>query len=149
MQHFYIRRFDRDQQSVIKPGRYRYHLKIQALFMLTLISLILTNELFMKKILTSAGVVTAFLMTLTASADVTTGCRFKQQDIERDLEHARQYNNTSRVNGLEKALQENREHCNDATLLHERQLRVEEKKQNWPIVSRHFLRQNRRAEPGN
>ena len=53
-----------------------------------------------------------------------TGCAGKRNDIENQLEQARKHNNWGQISGLEKALQENKEHCDDGTLLQDRKQKV-------------------------
>lgn len=53
-----------------------------------------------------------------------TGCAAKRSAIENQLKIARDNNNSGQVAGLEKALQENTEHCTDASLRKEREQKV-------------------------
>jgi len=74
------------------------------------------------------------LITLAAALSATAaqaagGCLQKQQSIQQELEMARESGNKARINGLEKALRENQQHCTDAGLLQERQEKVAEKQQ--------------------
>lgn len=54
-----------------------------------------------------------------------TGCAAKRSAIENQLEQARSHNNSGQVRGLEKALQENTEHCTDKGLQAERQAKID------------------------
>jgi len=74
------------------------------------------------------------LITLAAAFSATAaqaagGCQQKQQAIQQELEMAREYGNKARINGLEKALRENQQHCTDAGLLQSQQEKVAEKQQ--------------------
>ena len=75
----------------------------------------------------------SLLLSLTASsaqaASELTGCAAKKADIEQQLKYAKQHNNMSRVAGLEKALREVEFHCNDSSLLKQRQAKVAAKKE--------------------
>ena len=53
----------------------------------------------------------------------------KQQEIQKQIDEARAHKNQNRVDGLEKALRENKAHCTDAGLKAENQKRVEEKRE--------------------
>jgi hypothetical protein len=55
-----------------------------------------------------------------------TGCAAKRSAIENQLQYARAHNNSGEIRGLEKALQENTEHCTDAGLKEEREQKVRE-----------------------
>ena len=56
-------------------------------------------------------------------------CVTKQNDIQKQIDEARAHKNQNRVDGLEKALRENKAHCTDAGLKAENQQRVEEKRE--------------------
>ncbi|HEK1009176.1 TPA: DUF1090 domain-containing protein [Pseudomonas putida] len=53
-----------------------------------------------------------------------TGCAAKRSAIENQLEYAKAHNNAGQIRGLEKALQENTEHCTDEGLKEEREQKV-------------------------
>ncbi|EGK5349416.1 TPA: DUF1090 domain-containing protein [Salmonella enterica] len=56
------------------------------------------------------------------------GCAAKKIEVEKQITYARDHNNTHQLAGLKKALREIEEHCTDAQLLKQRQLKIEEKK---------------------
>ena len=53
-----------------------------------------------------------------------TGCAAKRSAIENQLQYAKAHNNAGQIRGLEKALQENTEHCTDEGLKEEREQKV-------------------------
>lgn len=77
----------------------------------------LTASLFVFSVSTSA-----------LAAEGLTGCAAKQHEVEQQIEQAKKYNNTHRVAGLEKALQEIKDGCNDDTLKAQREQDIAEKK---------------------
>lgn len=62
-----------------------------------------------------------------ASSDTATGCEAKRNDIQKEIEYAREYGRSQRLAGLEKALHELDSHCTDAGLRAEREYKVREK----------------------
>ncbi|WP_034911858.1 DUF1090 domain-containing protein [Erwinia sp. 9145] len=56
-------------------------------------------------------------------------CQQKAQDIQHEIDLARQHNNARRVNGLERALTETRADCSDAKLKSLHQEKVKEHQQ--------------------
>ncbi|MBH9975388.1 MULTISPECIES: DUF1090 domain-containing protein [Bartonella] len=55
------------------------------------------------------------------------GCAAKKHSIETQLQHARQYNNKHQIKGLEKALEDNIENCDDKKLAAERKQKITER----------------------
>lgn len=81
------------------------------------------------KLVSSAVILAVFgLSTFAAQAAQPTpgltGCAAKRSAIENQLEYAKAHNNAGQIRGLEKALQENTEHCTDAGLKEEREQKV-------------------------
>ncbi|WP_034913180.1 MULTISPECIES: DUF1090 domain-containing protein [Erwinia] len=74
----------------------------------------------------TAGLLAFTFIALPASA-APTGCAAKKQDIEQQIDYAKQHGNTQRLAGLQKALAEVNDHCTDSGLLTQRQARVAEK----------------------
>lgn len=56
-------------------------------------------------------------------------CGEKEQNIQREIDHAEQHGNQHRVNGLKKALSEVRDHCTDKKLIAEHQQKIREHKE--------------------
>lgn len=78
-----------------------------------------------KSSLLIASSVLAISLATTAQASVT--CADKQHDIEQQISYANLHGNANQVAGLQKALQESREHCTDQGLRAELQQKVSEK----------------------
>lgn len=75
-------------------------------------------------------VLTTCLIPLTAvQAETIKGCAAKKQNIETQLKYAKDAGNIAQVRGLEKALKENTEHCNDNSLNNKRNKKIQEKEQ--------------------
>lgn len=84
----------------------------------------------MKITLSALTLVPALLFTTAAfAAPQTESCVTKQQEIQKQIGEARAHNNQNRIDGLEKALRENKAHCTDAGLKAENQKRVDEKRE--------------------
>nr|WP_223510126.1 MULTISPECIES: DUF1090 domain-containing protein [Rahnella] len=84
----------------------------------------------MKITLSALTLVPALLFTTAAfAAPQPESCVTKQQEIQKQIDEARAHKNQNRVDGLEKALRENKAHCTDAGLKAENQKRVEEKRE--------------------
>lgn len=84
----------------------------------------------MKITLSALTLVPALLFTTAAfTAPQPESCVTKQQEIQKQIDEARAHKNQNRVDGLEKALRENKAHCTDAGLKAENQKRVEEKRE--------------------
>nr|WP_232829645.1 DUF1090 domain-containing protein [Rahnella sp. NRRL B-41462] len=84
----------------------------------------------MKITLSALTLVPALLFTTaTFAAPQPESCVTKQQEIQKQIDEARAHKNQNRVDGLEKALRENKAHCTDAGLKAENQKRVEEKRE--------------------
>lgn len=83
------------------------------------------------KITLSALVLAPVMLFTTASfaAPQPESCVTKQHEIQKQIDEARLHKNENRVDGLEKALRENKAHCTDAGLKAENQKRVEEKRE--------------------
>ena len=83
------------------------------------------------KLTLSALLLTPALLFTTASfaAPQPESCVTKQHEIQKQIDEARAHKNQNRVDGLEKALRENKAHCTDAGLKAENQKRVEEKRE--------------------
>ena len=78
-----------------------------------------------KSPLFTASFVLAVSLVTTAQASVT--CADKQRDIETQLSYANLHGNANQVAGLQRALQESREHCTDQGLRADLQQHVSEK----------------------
>ncbi|CAM3673024.1 DUF1090 domain-containing protein [Rahnella bruchi] len=72
---------------------------------------------------------TLFFATTAFAASQPESCMTKQHEIQKQIEEARAHNNQNRVDGLEKALRENKAHCTDAGLKAEKQKNIEEKRE--------------------
>lgn len=84
----------------------------------------------MKITLSALTLVPALLFTTAAfAAPQPESCVTKQQEIQKQIDEARAHKNQNRVDGLEKALRENKAHCTDAGLKAENKKRVEEKRE--------------------
>ncbi|MBU9809884.1 DUF1090 domain-containing protein [Rahnella sp. C60] len=84
----------------------------------------------MKITLSALTLVPALLFTTAAfAAPQPESCVTKQQEIQKQIGEARAHNNQNRIDGLEKALRENKAHCTDAGLKAENQKRVDEKRE--------------------
>ena len=84
----------------------------------------------MKITLSALTLVPALLFTTAAfAAPQPESCVTTQQEIQKQIDEARAHKNQNRVDGLEKALRENKAHCTDAGLKAEHQKRVEEKRE--------------------
>ena len=84
----------------------------------------------MKITLSALTLVPALLFTTAAlAAPQPESCVTKQQEIQKQIDEARSHNNQNRIDGLDKALRENKAHCTDAGLKAENQKRVEEKRE--------------------
>lgn len=83
------------------------------------------------KLTLTALVLTPALLFTTASfaASQPETCATKQNEIQKQIDEARAHNNQNRVDGLEKALRENKEHCTEAGLQAEKQKKIEEKRE--------------------
>lgn len=70
----------------------------------------------------------SLLIPFTAvNADNLKGCAAKKQNIENQIQYAKQAGNTHRVQGLERALQKTNTYCNDESLNKDRLEKVSEK----------------------
>ncbi|CAD5107323.1 DUF1090 domain-containing protein [Zestomonas carbonaria] len=69
---------------------------------------------------------TCAALPLASSAGESTGCAAKREDILTKLEEARAHSNHHRQAGLEKALREVEEHCDDGSLRKAREEKVRE-----------------------
>ena len=65
----------------------------------------------------------------TAQAGDGRGCKAKEEAVQRQLEQARQYGNTNRVRGLERALANIRTWCTDDSLKSRAEMKVLDKEQ--------------------
>lgn len=74
-------------------------------------------------VLTLCGVMAAPLMAAEEPPELT-GCAAKRQSISSQIEQARAHGNAEQQAGLEKALSEVTDHCNDASLKKERENKV-------------------------
>ncbi|KAA9002826.1 DUF1090 domain-containing protein [Affinibrenneria salicis] len=63
-----------------------------------------------------------------ASNAASGGCAAKERDIQQQLEQARQHHNQPKVQGLERALSEQRANCNDEQLAQKRRQALQEKR---------------------
>lgn len=82
----------------------------------------------MKLTLTTLALVPAlFFSAASFAASAPESCATKQQEIQKQIDEARLHKNQNRVDGLEKALRENKAHCTEAGLKAERQQRIDEK----------------------
>jgi hypothetical protein len=84
----------------------------------------------MKLTLTALVLAPALLFTTASfAASQPESCVTKQHEIQKQIDEARAHNNQNRVDGLEKALRENKAHCTDAGLQADKQKRIEEKRE--------------------
>lgn len=84
----------------------------------------------MKLTLTALVFAPALLFTTASFAALQPEtCATKQNEIQKQIDEARAHNNQNRVDGLEKALRENKEHCTEAGLQAEKQKKIEEKRE--------------------
>lgn len=81
----------------------------------------------MKKLTLVAGLLVLLPFFSAQAKPQLTGCAAKEQDIKQQIEQAHKHNNQHRVDGLQKALREVREHCTDESLHRERLSDVHEK----------------------
>ncbi|RJT46485.1 DUF1090 domain-containing protein [Rahnella woolbedingensis] len=82
----------------------------------------------MKLTLTALVLAPALLFTTVSfAASQPESCVTKQNEIQKQIDEARAHKNQNRVDGLEKALRENKAHCTDAGLKAEKQKNIEEK----------------------
>lgn len=65
----------------------------------------------------------------TAISQPSIGCEAKRQEIQQQIDYASAHNNNKRLWGLQKALSELNENCNDEELRAEREAKVREKSQ--------------------
>ncbi|MEE3651253.1 MULTISPECIES: DUF1090 domain-containing protein [unclassified Brenneria] len=65
---------------------------------------------------------------LAQTGNMQGGCLQKEQDIQSQIDHARQHGNQHRVQGLQRALAEVKANCTDAGLAAERQQKIAEKR---------------------
>ncbi|RTF43328.1 DUF1090 domain-containing protein [Serratia marcescens] len=72
------------------------------------------------------GVITMPMWISSAFADMT-GCSEKKTAIRMQIEDSRIHGNTYRISGLEKALSEVNEHCDEHELVQQKRQKVEEK----------------------
>lgn len=73
-------------------------------------------------------IISAVFIPFTAvNAENPTGCAAKKQNIETQIQHAKNAGNTNRVRGLEKALAETKAHCTDTNLTKQRQQKIDDK----------------------
>ena len=68
------------------------------------------------------------LLSNTATA-AALDCAAKKAEIETQLSYAKQYGNSYRIHGLERALAKNTQYCNDAELRQKHAKKVAEKQQ--------------------
>ncbi|PWC15521.1 DUF1090 domain-containing protein [Brenneria roseae subsp. roseae] len=70
-----------------------------------------------------------FGISLANAESIPGGCLQKEQEIQRQIDHARQYENAPRVAGLQRALAEVKAHCTDEGLAAERREKIAEQRQ--------------------
>ena len=74
-------------------------------------------------------VTTSIVIAATASAQAETGgCAIKKQELQKQIDYARQFNNYNRVRGLETALKEVELHCTDAAVEAKQKADVDERR---------------------
>ncbi|WOE30954.1 MULTISPECIES: DUF1090 domain-containing protein [unclassified Acinetobacter] len=67
------------------------------------------------------------IFSISAQAQTPHGCEAKRQQIATQLKYAEKANNTAQIQGLQRALERNRQYCNDDHLQQKRQQKVQEK----------------------
>lgn len=83
----------------------------------------------MKFTLATCTLIPALLFTSASfAAPQPESCATKQQEIQKQIDEARLHKNQNRIEGLEKALRENKAHCTDAGLKAENQKRIDEQR---------------------
>lgn len=68
------------------------------------------------------------LVSLSAATFAATPCQEKEQDIQREIHYAQKHNNQSRIDGLNKALREVKDHCSDSQLRADHQKKIAKQK---------------------
>lgn len=71
---------------------------------------------------------TLALFVLVPAAQASTLCGEKEQNIQREINHAEQHNNVHQVEGLKKALGEVKVHCTDSQLIADHQEKITRQK---------------------
>lgn len=71
----------------------------------------------------------AFFSLSAAAQAATSPCEQKAQNIEREIQYAEQNGNSYKLSGLQKALQQVRSNCNDASVLADHQKAIAEKRE--------------------
>ncbi|MGO4701308.1 DUF1090 domain-containing protein [Dyella sp. 2RAB6] len=99
-----------------------------------------------KSCLFTASFVLAISLATTAQASVT--CAGKQHDIEEQIRYAQLHGNANQIAGLQKALQESREHCTDQALQAELQKHVSEKERKVGERQRELADAQASGKPG-
>ncbi|EBF0843319.1 DUF1090 domain-containing protein [Salmonella enterica] len=67
------------------------------------------------------------LLSWQSHASPLAGCSAKKQEVENQISFALAHKNTYQITGLQKALREIEEHCNEPQLRKQRQLKIMEK----------------------
>lgn len=81
------------------------------------------------KTLSFATVSFLLVISSTTYAAQLTGCSAKKNELETQITYAKKYDNTHRIQGLEKALEEINENCTDESLKIKRMEKITEKEQ--------------------
>ncbi|CPR14506.1 DUF1090 domain-containing protein [Brenneria goodwinii] len=85
--------------------------------------------------------------TLAQAANVQGSCLQKEQEIQRQIEHARQSGNQHRVAGLEKALDGVKSHCTDEKLAAEHQDKIADQQAEIAERQRELSESKREGDP--
>lgn len=78
-------------------------------------------------------------------AQTLQGCEAKRQHIETQLQYAKNANNTGRVQGLQRALDNNMQYCTDHNLYDKRQQKVEKKAEKVAKLQQELQQQKTRG----
>jgi hypothetical protein len=93
-------------------------------------------------------VTTMLLFSFSAvHAETSKGCAAKQQNIETQLKYAKARGNAHEVRGLQKALNENIEHCQDANLQAQREQKILEKQRKVSQIEAELEKQKALGNP--
>ncbi|MEA1062471.1 DUF1090 domain-containing protein [Erwinia sp. HR93] len=67
---------------------------------------------------------TLISLTGVAAQAATSPCQDKAQSIQREIDYAKQHNNSHRISGLQTALKEVQDHCDNSTVLADHQKKL-------------------------
>ncbi|MBB1202611.1 DUF1090 domain-containing protein [Enterobacteriaceae bacterium 89] len=69
------------------------------------------------------------LLAISSAAFASSPCQEKEQSIQREIKYAEKHNNQSRIDGLNKALREVKDHCSDSQVRADHQKKIAEQKE--------------------